>query len=322
MSSQLSSSQFLSFKPRKRQRPSFHRGEDIPSFQITHRDQQIILRVAYYHLLSTHHIEALLFHTPNTSRTLKSQCQRRLQLLYHHRFLNRIQQPVVLGEGRKPFIYTLDQQGVRAVAQLLDISTSEVGWNPKLKYRNPYRLPHDLHISNTWVILDRLTQSRHLQMPYWLTQRHLKSAQIKDKLPSISLNGGRKIKEPDGYFALQFPQASDLAHFFYEEDRGTQSQRQWTEKIQAYIGYKKTGDSFAYFGFNNFRVLTKTTTPKRLANLKAWTEKAGGNEMFWFTNVGQIDIWQPQTLLQPIWQVSSATGAYSLTLTDTITMQS
>ena len=304
----------------KRQRPSFFRVDNPLPFHLTHRDQQIILRVAYYRLLTTHHIEACLFRTDN-DRGLKSQCQRRLQLLYHHRFLNRIQQPVVLGDGRKPFIYVLDKRGVNVVAQLLDISTSEVDWNPKLKDRtDPYRLQHDLHISDTWVILDGLVRGQQLQMPYWLTQHKLNSTQFKDKLPRLQDAGQKKSKVPDGYFALQIDGVPELAHFFYEEDRGTQSQKQWSEKVRGYVEYKERGESYRHFGCRNFRVLTKTTTLKRLANLKKWTESAGGNQMFWFTTVDRVDIWQPETFLQPIWQVAMSEGEYPLKLTSTTNM--
>ena len=153
-------------------------------------------------------------------------------------------------------------------------------------------------------------------MPYWLTQRHLKSPQHKRKIPSIQSHGKAKHKEPDGYFALRFPQKQGLAHHFYEEDSGTETQKQWIEKIRAYLNFKQSGASYAHFGCHNFRVLTKTTSETRMTYLKQWTQKAGGDSTFWFTTREQIDIWQPQTFLDSIWNIASASGKYPLTLTE------
>lgn len=308
--------------PRESQLPSFRRATNPPRFQITSRDKQIILRVFYYRLLTAHQIEALLFYTSSTPRGSKAQCQRRLQLLYHHEYLDRIQLPVLMGEGRKPFIYGLAHRGAQLAAAELGMSNSTMKWHPKQNQRKDlYRVDHDLANNDIWVILDRLVQAHALSMPYWLTQWHLQSPPIKSKLPHIVIHGVNKYKLPDSYFALQFPMYSDLAHFFYEEDRGTQSQRQWQEKVAAYREFKRSGRAEQNFGFRNFRVLTKTTTYKRLETLKQWTQQAGGDAIFWFTTQDRVSIWQPYQFLDAIWQVASSTGEYSITLSDIATLQ-
>lgn len=314
--------QLPSSQPRKSQLPSFRRVNHPPRFQLTNRDKQIMLRVYYYRLLTAHQIEAILFHPSTTPRGLKTQCQRRLQLLYHHAYLDRIQLPVLIGEGRKPFVYGLDRRGVKLVATEFAVSQSAVNWHPKQNQRkDPYRLDHDLANNDVWVILDRLVQSGALTMTYWLPHWHLKTPHLKPKLPSIVANGVSKYKLPDSYFALQFPTYPDLAHFFYEEDRGTQVQKQWQEKVVAYLGFKHSGRAQTNFGCRNFRVLSKTTTPARLANLKQWTEQAGGDAVFWFTTQDRVSIWHPQWFLDPIWQVAAATGEYAITLSDPTKLQ-
>ncbi|MEZ4706737.1 MAG: replication-relaxation family protein [Caldilineaceae bacterium] len=302
---------------RKPQLPSYRRVNNPPPFQLTVRDQQIILRVYYFRLLTSSQIEALLFHTTRKARGLQTQCQRRLQLLYHHQFLNRVQQAVILGEGRKPFIYVLDKYGVDVVGELLSSPKSELTWTAKHKQQtDPYRLEHDIGCNDIWVILDRLVQSRDVYMPHWLTQQHLKSIELKQKLPSVSANGIVRQKQPDGYFALRFSGQNALAHFFYEEDRGTQSQKQWSEKIQAYMNYRHSGAAQTHFGFRNFRVLIKTTSARRLANIKQWSDKYGGATIFWLTSVDRVSIWQPKVFLEPIWEVAGTNGTYPLNLTD------
>lgn len=313
----LSTSQHHSCRPSNRQLPSFRRADHPPRFQITARDKQIILRVYYYRVLTAHQIEAILFHSSTIHRGLKTQCQRRLQLLYHHRYLDRIQLPVLIGEGRKPFAYALDRLSVPVVAAELAISKTAVHWHPKRnQIKDPYRLDHDLANNDVWVILDRLLQAGLMAMPYWLPHWQMKMSQLKQKLPYVTHRGERKYKIPDSYFALLFPSYGELAHFFFEEDRGTQGQAQWQEKVIAYLDFKRKGHSAEYFGCRNYRVLCKTTTTARLASLKQWTQQTGGDVMFWFTTQERMSIWQPQRFLDPIWQVATVNGEYAITLAD------
>jgi len=59
-----------------------------------------------------------------------------------------------------------------------------------------------------------------------------------------------------------------------------------------------------------FRVLTVTTTQKRLEHLRQATEAAGGQNRFWFTTFDQVT---PETVLTaPIWQVAGADKCYAL----------
>src|SRR5688500_10690348 len=99
----------ISTKAEKQYIPSYKRATNPPPMQLTERDKEIVLAVYEYRLLSAHQIGALFFPSavdkPHSRRTA---CQRRLQLLYHHGFLDRLPQPVIMGEGRFPFVYGLD----------------------------------------------------------------------------------------------------------------------------------------------------------------------------------------------------------------------
>jgi hypothetical protein len=240
-----------------------------------------------------------------------------LQLLYHHGYLARIRVRVVLGEGRKPFVYALDTRGAIEVSKRLSTSRHKLSWRSQQNdIRDWQRLEHDLRNNDTWVVLDRLVQVGKLERPYWLTQRQLKAPTYKTKLPFIVRNNQRKYKTPDSYFALKFPGLHELAHCFYEEDRATESEKMWREKVEAYQQYRQQGYAATHFGSCNFRILTKTVNEDRLAHLKAWTERNGGDAMFWFTTEQKVDIWQPNSWLEPIWEVATAQGTYSLTLTN------
>jgi hypothetical protein len=79
--------------------------------------------------------------------------------------------------------------------------------------------------------------------------------------------------------------------------------RRWALRIQAYIAYRLGGRFQARYGVLSFRVLTVTTTGRRLANLLATTRRAGGGGIFWFTT---FDLLTSQLPLSPIWSAAGA----------------
>jgi hypothetical protein len=58
-------------------------------------------------------------------------------------------------------------------------------------------------------------------------------------------------------------------------------------------------------------VLTVTTSDKRLANLKAVTEKVGGMGRFWFTTFGRVREADP--IADPIWFKAGSDELFALT---------
>ena len=56
----------------------------------------------------------------------------------------------------------------------------------------------------------------------------------------------------------------------------------------------------------SLRVLTVTTSEKRLSNLKLVTESAGGRELFWSSTFDQATAESVST--DPIWQVAGEGG--------------
>ncbi len=90
---------------------------------------------------------------------------------------------------------------------------------------------------------------------------------------------------------------------FVEADLGTVTNRRWALRTQAYIAYRLSGRFQARHGVPSFRVLTVTTTGRRLANLLATTRRAGGRGLFWFTT---FDLLIAQLPLAPIWSAAGA----------------
>ena len=125
---------------------------------------------------------------------------------------------------------------------------------------------------------------------------------MKDYVSVIAGNGHVRVPViPDAYFALHL--GDRRAHFFLELDRATMTTKRWKTRIQAYRAYAESGKYQARYKTRSLRVLTVTTTPQRLENLRQTTHQAGGGELFWFTTIGQVTA---MTVLNvPIWRLAS-----------------
>ena len=269
-----------------------------------------------YDFLNAVQIECLEFQTLTNPPTRRRKCQERLFKMYHNKYVKRVPVPVMLEEGKEPTLYVLDSNGGRKVAELLEIPYGELSWRRKPK-DNRDDLEHDLMIRNMWVMLENLAKGGFLEIQDFKIERQMSSkGPMKDQIPFVREGNKVTRKEPDGFFKVLFPEFTIPASFFWEEDMaGTMGQTAWQEKIRAYKHYRESGLSEKVFGTRFFRVLTRTTNQKRVKQLMDWTRKAGGDEFFWFTPRNQTDLWQPETLLDSIWQPMGHEGTYALTLT-------
>jgi len=112
-------------------------------------------------------------------------------------------------------------------------------------------------------------------------------------LPAKIRDGGRthEIRViPDKVFGLDFTQLRKQAYFFVEADRATMPvirshprQTSFHQKILAYLAGAGAGNAHGKrFGIGNFRVLTVTTSPQRIATMldavRLVTKGAGSNQ--------------------------------------------
>jgi hypothetical protein len=82
-------------------------------------------------------------------------------------------------------------------------------------------------------------------------------------------------------------------------------------KVSAYLEYHRSGKYQLRYKMQGLRMLTVTTGEKRLANLKAATEKTGGKARFWFTTFEQIR--KSDVLTEAIWQKAGENMFHKLT---------
>jgi hypothetical protein len=246
---------------------------------------------------------------PNT------RCQYRLQLLHHHGFLTREEQPQRLSEGRKPFVYWLGKKGAELVEELLD--GEELDWNAREHRVSNLFLEHLLATNDVRIAISNAARKHNFSIPIWLDDHRLKRQQMTDV---VTLRGpqGRTQRAgvvPDGYFVLDTGQY--LYHHFLEIDlrtvtgaASTWGKRDWARKVSTFLEYYRSGKYQERYKTQGLRILTVTTGEKRLVNLKVATEKAGGRSRFWFATFEQIR--KSDVLSEAIWQKAGEAGAYTL----------
>jgi hypothetical protein len=217
-----------------------------------------------------------------------------------------------MGAGRFPFVYVLDRLGADLVASVLGCDRADLGWKPTSNMLGTEFVSHTLVVNDFRVAMDLVVRTPGLELTDWVGEAQFRTTALRNRVP-FRVRGARITRNyPDGYFALSVSGRDQLAHFFLEIDRGTMSNKRWQDKVRAYIEFRVRGLSQKHFGTRNFRLLTVTTTERRLGNLKRATEKVDSDHHFWFAVQNSIDIWNPQTLLAPIWYVAGKDERQSL----------
>jgi hypothetical protein len=199
----------------QKRRPRFRRVRPRP-FVLTERDRRIVELVHEYRLLSSLQIAALL------GDGSQQQLLRRLQLLYHGRFLDRPRTQVidiVHNPGSRPMAYALGSAG----ASLLGVRPPKI---PKLQYLN-----HALSVSGVLVAFT-VSCRKHgdVRIIPWseILETKVPEATRKKRSPDSwgvrVPNYGRVGVTPDAIFGLHYldrPEGANKVYFFLEVDRGT-----------------------------------------------------------------------------------------------------
>jgi hypothetical protein len=310
--------QAVIFPPPKQQQVSAPVAlSDKSSFHLTDRDQDIVCSVFDYRVLTTHQITRLHF-APSTGEidSVISRCRTRLRFLTEAGFLRRFEQAQTLSEGRKPYCFVCTDKGAQLVAALRELTVTELHWTP-IKKPSLLFLDHLLATNDIRIAVTFAAKKHSWSIPIWYDEYILKSVQMKDYVTITSPQGEEKrvAVVPDGYFILTtetYPY-----HFCLETDRASVTgeatkwdQRDWSRKVLSYLTYYHSGQYEARYQTKSLRILTVTTTEKRLATLKQATAKVGGRSRFWFTT--QDKATTEDFLTAPIWHKAGQTGTFAL----------
>jgi hypothetical protein len=269
-------------------RPRFERAK-VAGMKLTPRDLLILRAVERHRLLRSTHLVALSDGSPQTTL-------RRLQLLFHHGYLDRpAAQLDWYSQGSEPMVYALSNRG----AAVLAAGGKRGGALRRDKSRNVSRqfLRHTLAVAEVMVAFEvacRDTEGVQFIRPEEILTA-APEATRRLRLPlrwQVEVSEAGKLHrlgvEPDRVFGLRFagePHHRRLAYFFLEADRGTMpvtrqglDQTSFRRKL---LGYRETwrqGLHRAHFGIPNFRVLTVTTSEERMRHLAAACGSIGGGQ--------------------------------------------
>lgn len=241
---------------------------------------------------------------------------RRLQLLYHHGYLERphAQLDYYHLTGSRPIVYGLGNKGAALLRNELGMKVPDVNWGEKNRSVGRIYLEHALLVSDVMVSFElvcrnnnpvRFIDQADLVLPHGL-DRETQPFRWKANLSS-NLSLGVK---PDRVFALEYrddTSNTDRAYFFLEADRGTMpvkrtnlSQTSMYRKFVAYEATWQNGIHRTRFGFHRFRVLTVTTSRERVHFLiETCSQLKSGHGLFLFTDRASIS--KPEDVYGPIW---------------------
>jgi hypothetical protein len=287
----------------------FKRASVVPPFQPNARDRRIIQLVQQHRFLRSAQIVSLLREPPQP-------ILRRLQLLYHHGFLERprAQLDYYHLTGSRPIVYGLGNKGAALLRNELGIPVRDVNWGEKNRSVGRIFLEHALLVSDVMVAFElacrqdahiRLIEHHDLLVPNELNQES-QLFRWRVNLPNNVTLG----VIPDRVFGLEYQHETgntECAYFFLEADRGTMpvkrinlAQTSMYRKLLAYEATWQHGIHRFRFGFHRFRVLTITTGTERLSSLvEVSSQLKSGHGLFLFTDRASIS--KPEDVFGPIW---------------------
>jgi Replication-relaxation len=289
--------------------PRFKRAPTIAPIQLTERDREIIRLVHRHRFLRSPQIVALMAKS-------SQQVLRRLQLLYHHGYLERPRAQIDYYHrgGSRHIVYGLGNKGRMVLKRELDPAFQKISWGEKNRAVGRIFLEHALLISDIMVAIELACRPLPIRL---LTEEELTlPGNISSKRQpfhwKVNISGGVRLGIiPDRVFALEFSDQTakrTRASFFLEADRGTMpvtrlklSQTSFYRKLIAYEATWSQSIHRTRFGFNRFRVLTVTTSAARLSSLvNACSQLKSGHGLFLFADRSILE--KPADIFSSIWQ--------------------
>jgi hypothetical protein len=275
---------------------------------LTARDLQILRAVSHHRLLRSTHLTALADGSQQTTL-------RRLQLLFHHGYLDRpAAQLDWYVRGSEPLAYALGNRGAQALAAACELKPGALRSETQNRDFSRLFLRHTLAVAEAMVAFEVACRERKgvqlIQAKEVLAGAPEATRRL--RLPfrwQVDVRDGGKLHrlgvEPDRVFGLRFadaPEGRQVAYFFLEADRGTMPvarkgllQSSFRRKLLAYQETWRQGLHRTHLGIPNFRVLTVTTSEERVKRFVAACHSllGGGSRLFLFTGrerLGDRDI--------------------------------
>jgi hypothetical protein len=283
-------------------RPRFDRAPMRPMI-LTPRDLAILRAVHCHRLLRSTHLVAL-------SGGSRQATLRRLQLLFHHGYLDR--PPMQLdwyARGSESLVYALGNRGAELLETEGVVRRGGVRWDTKNRNVSRVFLHHTLAVAEVMVAFEVACRSRE-DVQFIPPEEVLAGAPAPTRRLRLPFRWQVEVRqegkpyrlgvEPDRVFGLEFygiPENRRRAYFFLEADRGTMpvarkglGQTSFLRKLLAYQETWRQGIHRKHLAIPNFRVLTVTTSRERVSHLVEACRglSGGGSRLFLFTDQGRL----------------------------------
>lgn len=271
--------------------PRFKRAPEARPLELTERDHEIIRLVHRHRFLRSTHVLALIDGNPQ-------QLLRRLQLLFHHGYLDRPRQQLDYFHrgGSHHIVYGLGNKTVALLKQDFGDSFCEPRVVEKNRSLGRVYLEHELLVSDFMVALELSCRQSGIRL---LLDDDLFSDKNRFKWRVKTRDGARLGVIPDRVFGLEIKGEGSViksAYFFLEADRGTMpvirknlAQTSFFRKMLAYATTWEQSVHRKRLGIHRFRVLTVTTSAERVGSLlAACSQLKRGHGLFLFTDTGTL----------------------------------
>lgn len=235
---------------------------------------------------------------------------RRLQLLYHHGYLERprAQLDYYHRSGSEPIAYGLGNKGGNLLRQQLGDAYRPLSWGEKNRAVGRIFLEHALLVSEVMVALEVTCRAISFARLLWGDNLN----EGKRFHWKVKVNGQRSLGLiPDQSFVLEFQDAEGRQQqvlYFLEADRGTMpvirknlAQTSLYRKLLAYEATWSQGIHRSTFGFNRMRVLFVTKSAARVKSLvDVCGQLSSGHGLFLFADLSILQ--SPAKILAAVWQ--------------------
>ncbi len=281
-------------QPAMARRSRFKRAAPEP-LRLTADDLTIIRHIARHRFLRSTHLLQLM-----PERSAKKLIER-LGALYHNGYIDRprAQLDYYATAGSAPMVHALGNRGAEALAAHDGIDRGQIDWTWKNRGVGRLFIEHTLLIADAMVAARCAIASRadvrliDVQQMLTAAPEATRRAANPLKLAIRAQHAGQLADLaviPDAVFGLDFTVERKRKYFFLEADRATMpvvrkdlDQTSYLRKLVTYLAGGGPANAFgAQFGVGNFRVLTVTTSPERMATmidaLKQLTRGAGSQQ--------------------------------------------
>lgn len=260
----------------KQQRlPRFKRDDKAAgSFQFTPRDLEILRHVAEHRFIRSEWIIKLVGGS-------RQQLLRRLNLLYHHGYLERprCQLDYYHQGGSKSLVYGLASRGAGRLRRDLNMPFERMDWTTRSKRIGRLFLDHTLMVSDFMAALELDCRQRpdvRLLHAHELPQPKGRGNSREPFCWSVDIPGKRRVGVvPDKVFALEVSSPDgriEHTQYFLEADRGTmpisRSNQKGTSLRRKLESYRRLGTQGKLAPSDGTWVVVSTATQERLDLLR------------------------------------------------------